>query len=685
MGKSALAAVVARVPEVEAAFVDGLFWFDLRLTTAMDALDRIGCTFGHDLSAQNTLQSRKQVVRTILHGKRVLLVLDNVSKVDHLEPLLLQSPTVSALVTTRDSGLGSDLCEEFIKLEELTDEQGTNLIASLVGEKVTSEAREVCQEMARFLQNLPLALELVGKRLRKQSRRTGFSWQSSLAELYQSGGLSLSARDRSLRATFDLTYDALDPGERVLFQRIGLMAADDLEMGVIVAATGLDDSIIARQIEVLLDLSVLRLKTTTQYSIHSLLHDYGCEKSEQLAEETRKSTFRRISDYFYALAQRDCLAPAGVEDIRPVLRSHYYAVHAVDEERARRVFPWFGDLAIPGFLNQHGHQLTLLKMHHDERKLANSELSVAAAEWQLGSSYKDVGQYDDAIQHLTLALEIYVREDFDLMIAKLSYLLGQSYAITGDVTRAIAHYEKAIKVDRKIDNMDGIALTMVQIGDLYRSIRDDQQAWSSYESALQLSQQNSDSRGEVISLIRLADMSWQSAPPQAINYLDKAAGLGTLTSKSRPGSGEQTLVYSTAFSGWDGARLLIQISDLYQNLLFNGHNVLATTATCLRRAIKIAREENSPYYEALAFYALGKLMEHLFLVPGRQSDLPAAMACYEMADELSKNMELPPGINPRERIDTRILPRLQQEGETAPTPAQFATLIEESLDRLLPD
>lgn len=677
-----MAAAVALGPAVEATYADGTFWIDLRLTTPMEALDRIGCTFGHDLSAQNTVQSRMQAVRTVLRDKRVLLILDNASRTEHLEPLLLHSPTVSVLTTTRDEGLGNDLCEELIAIRELTEEQGGDLLVSLVGEQVTGDARAVCRDMARFLQSLPLALELVGKRLRKQARRAGFSWRASLAELKQTGGLALSARDRSLRATFDLTYDVLDPGERVLFQRIGLLAAGDLERGAIMAATGIDHAIVDRQIETLVDLSVLRPKTSSEYTIHALLHDYAREVSKQLAEETRRSAFRRISDYFFAVAQRECLAPAGVEDIRPVLRTHHYAVRARDEARAERVFPWFGNLAVPGFLSQHGHQVTLLDMFKGRRELADSDLGVAAAEWNLGTSCRDVGQYDAAIRHLTTALEIYVREDYDLMIAKLSYLLGQTYANIGDATRAIDHYEKAIAVDRKLGNMGGIALTMVQIGDLYRSTRDEQQAWSHYEHARVLSEEHADARSQAIALIRLAEMTWQADSTQAKAFLDTAAGLGTVTHPSRLGSGEPVVVHSTAFSGWDGARLLLQIADVYKKLLFNGHDVLASTAGCLRRAIDLARDDNSPYYGALAFYELGQLMEHLFLVPGMQSDLPAALACYELADELSKNMELPPGINPRERIQTRILPHLQEEGGSPPAPAEFSALIGESLNRL---
>jgi tetratricopeptide (TPR) repeat protein len=667
IGKTTLAGVVARISEVEQYFSDGVFWVDLQATDAMAALDHVACAYGHDVSSHSTLESRAKAVRSILSNKKVLIVLDNAWQIEETSWLLPYNLASCALITTRDEDLAYDINGEVIPVTVLTETEGVELLAKLIG-GVAREPSNACLEITRLLGHLPLALELAGKRIRKAARNAWFSWSDILDSLRgERNRLDLGSKDQTVRATFNISYArGLDESGRTLFNWLGLLLPNDLELGAIARVADIEEHAAKEILDNLTDLSLIQQISVNEYRLHPLLYDFACEKFAELGESLRLAGYRRACDYFYERAQQECKNPKSLEDIRPVLNSHHYAWKAHGKEQARRVFPWFGSVAVPGFLIDQGYPRTLV--YHSEIDLGfakeDGDFPEAYAEYWLGDAVASAGDLTSASEHLKRAIAIIDQSDAseagkDMAQSRFSFRLGQVCASIGDFDGAIAAYQTSWGIDHRKGLTSQELTTMLQIGDLYiqkgaATDTDIQEASRIFEEVRNLARQEVHLAEEAMALTRLAELAMQIRPEHAVQYLQEAIELD-----------------KGAFSGRQGIRYATRLGRIASNLLFNSQSTLPLALTAFSIAIKNSGEAGSRYEQSLAFYWLGHLFEHLFLIPDRDADYVGAIACYVMAEKLAEGMELPPAINPQERIETRIRTQLDA--------VEFNTVVENAI------
>ena len=96
---------------------------------------------------------------------RVLLVLDDVVEYERAKAWLPNEQRFQILLTTRET-LGAGVAR--LELEVLTDEASMELLASLIGEQRLAEEKSIAQDLCRWVGNLPLGLELVGRYLARK-------------------------------------------------------------------------------------------------------------------------------------------------------------------------------------------------------------------------------------------------------------------------------------------------------------------------------------------------------------------------------------------------------------------------------------------------------------------------------------------------------------------------------------
>src|SRR4051812_3998054 len=130
-GKSALAARIAA--ETASVFEDGCFWINLAAENPEAALARIALAFGHDITALGSAAARAQTVRSLLAGRRVLLVLDDVWTAESTESFLPPPDGCAALVTTRNEAIAARLAGEVIEVDRLDSKDAVALLLRLSG------------------------------------------------------------------------------------------------------------------------------------------------------------------------------------------------------------------------------------------------------------------------------------------------------------------------------------------------------------------------------------------------------------------------------------------------------------------------------------------------------------------------------------------------------------------------
>ena len=214
IGKTVLAAMVAKDYTVRRTFLDGVIWLtfgqhpDLR-----SKLQQAAAALRDNLAEYTSIPLARMRLSQALAGKECLLVLDDVWNEADTEPFIRAvdtNPRCRVLITTRNFGVVSALGAEAHRLDVMTDEQASELLAKWSGQPATTlppEARAVVRECG----NLPLAIAMIGAMVGRDSRR----WENALYKLR-------TADLEKIRRTFpDYPYPDLMRAIEVSFEALG--------------------------------------------------------------------------------------------------------------------------------------------------------------------------------------------------------------------------------------------------------------------------------------------------------------------------------------------------------------------------------------------------------------------------------------------------------------------------------
>ncbi|GAA2216062.1 hypothetical protein GCM10009850_115310 [Nonomuraea monospora] len=167
-----------------------------------------------------------------LRERRILLVLDNCEQV--VEPaaeltdlLLRAAPGARILATSREPlGLTG---ETLYQVEPLQPDDAIQLFteranASAPGFALDGETREAVTEICRRLDGIPLALELAATRVRGLGVRELAARLENRFRVLTAGQRGAPARQQTLRAMIDWSWELLSEPERVVLRRLAVPA-----------------------------------------------------------------------------------------------------------------------------------------------------------------------------------------------------------------------------------------------------------------------------------------------------------------------------------------------------------------------------------------------------------------------------------------------------------------------------
>ena len=102
--------------------------------------------------------------RTILAGRRLLVLLDNAADVVQVRPLLPDSPTCAVLITSRNPLTVLEGANP-LSLDLLDSGTARELLGKLVGPDRVAAEPQAADAIARYCGYLPLALRMAGAKL----------------------------------------------------------------------------------------------------------------------------------------------------------------------------------------------------------------------------------------------------------------------------------------------------------------------------------------------------------------------------------------------------------------------------------------------------------------------------------------------------------------------------------------
>ncbi|WP_344335721.1 BTAD domain-containing putative transcriptional regulator, partial [Kitasatospora putterlickiae] len=330
VGKTALATHWAHARRE--LFEDGQLFVDLRGHSRLPAL-RPGDVLARFLRALGVRPERlppdqdeaAALYRTLLAGKRMLIVLDNARDAEQIRPLIPGTPGCAVLITSRSrlAGLVASDSARQLGLDVLGPEEARRLLAGTIGECRVAAEEEAARELVRLCGGLPLAIRIAGANL--VSRRTGIA--DHCAELTGGdvlGRLHVEGDRRStVRAAFDLSYRALPPAAQRMFRLLGLMPGPDLGADGAAALADSAPAAAAALLAGLADAHLVQERAAGRFGLHDLLRSYA----RDLAGATEAhAARRRLFDWY--LHRTDAAArllfpadPAGAAPAAPSSRA----------------------------------------------------------------------------------------------------------------------------------------------------------------------------------------------------------------------------------------------------------------------------------------------------------------------------------------------------------------------------
>ncbi|MFK0296116.1 AfsR/SARP family transcriptional regulator [Streptomyces sp. NPDC090442] len=302
IGKTALAVHVAHA--VREHFPDGQLYADLRGSTSQPvAPEGILGVFLRALGMPvseipDGLEARAAWYRTMLTGRRVLVLLDDARDAAQVRPLLPGTEGCATLITGRSHLIGLAGARLVDDLDVLSPREALTLFTRIVGEARVRSELDPAKVVVAACGGHPLALRIAASRL--ASRRT---WTVSVLAhkltVEQRRLDELLAGDLSLRAAFDRGYEQLPPSAARAFRLLGLAHGPDISLP---AATALLDHPVdetERALESLVDLSLLQSTSPGRYRFHNLVRLHAHSRAEHdEPTETRKAAQSRLRDFY---------------------------------------------------------------------------------------------------------------------------------------------------------------------------------------------------------------------------------------------------------------------------------------------------------------------------------------------------------------------------------------------------
>ncbi|GAA1660289.1 BTAD domain-containing putative transcriptional regulator [Catellatospora bangladeshensis] len=242
------------------------------------------------------------LLRSLLAGRRVLLVLDNAADEEQVRPLLPGTPGCLAVVTSRHQlpGLVVEGAQP-VTLDLLTEAESRRLLARRLGaERVAAQPAAVSALVAACAR-LPLALAVVAARAASNPRLSLSALAGELIRVLppERGGLDafgLGAAPADVRAVFSWSYQAVSAPAQRLFRLLGVHPGPVAGDAAAASAAGLTVVQARRLLRELTAAHLLTEAAPGRYTSHDLLRTYAAELA--LDDPERDAARRRMLDHY---------------------------------------------------------------------------------------------------------------------------------------------------------------------------------------------------------------------------------------------------------------------------------------------------------------------------------------------------------------------------------------------------
>ncbi len=555
-GKTRLATQVAA--EVADAFEDGAWLVELAplsepslIAEAVAGALNVHEQYGRPIRA--TLMAE-------LRSRELLLVMDNC---EHLvascarlvEDLLHASGRLKIIATSREPlGIGGEQLWrvpslslpdvdhapiEIVRATEAAHLFVDRALAVNPAFHLTEQNAPTVARICRRLDGIPLAIELAAARVKVLSAEQIAARLDDRFRLLTGGGRTALARQQTLQALMDWSYDLLEPPDRTLLGRLSVFAGGfTLEaVEAVCAGEGVDETDLLDLVTSLVNKSLVMAAISegataeARYWLLETVRQYGADKLR--GEGSAVVWHDRHRDYFLTLAERaepELHGPeqaawlAGLEteldNLRAAMDWCKKSGHTQAWQRFAGALWWFWDMR--GSLQEGREWLEGALAADDGGTIARAKAldGAAALAWHQGNLERAVvlaneavalcralgdqhgiayslgilglvpllqGEYERAAQIFEESLAIWRDQGQPWEQAVMLTLLGQTAYSQADFRRAVALCEEALALSRRAGDRWGVAWALTHLANAVTGLGQEVRAAELIQESIELS------------------------------------------------------------------------------------------------------------------------------------------------------------------------------------------------------
>ncbi|GAA2629931.1 AfsR/SARP family transcriptional regulator [Paractinoplanes durhamensis] len=373
------------------------------------------------------LAAQTALYRSLLAGRRMLVLLDNARSSEQVRPLLPGTPGCLTVVTSRNELTGLAVAEGArpITLERPGYAAARLLLRARLGDDRVAAEPAAVTALIGACARLPLALAVVAARA---VARPGISL-GTVAEQVLDG----PAEDRStdVRAAFDWSYQQLTrPGAR-LFRLLGPHPGPGFGVAAAASAAGLPVPAVRRLLAELAGAHLIREQPDGRYEVHDLLRSYAISRHlhDDPDEDRRAATTRLLDHYLHSAHGADVLLKPHRDDRLPLAAALAGVTPASFAGRPDAAAWLTAELPV---------LIALV------RRTAELGRPVVRLAWTMVSFLDYAGYWQEKVDVLDAALAAAQRLDDPELCAETHRMLGSAQVRLGRFRAAHVHLDQAL-------------------------------------------------------------------------------------------------------------------------------------------------------------------------------------------------------------------------------------------------
>jgi tetratricopeptide (TPR) repeat protein len=518
-------------------------------------------------------------------GQRILLVIDNVSEQEQVQPLLPGDGDTMAIVTSRHTlaMLGARLLD----LHALDRDESILMLKRTLdlarpGDARVSAAPGVAADIAALCDGLPLALRIIAALLAEDPARP-LSEMANDIRTARSPLDEMSYGDVAVRAAFDLSYMRLAEAQARLFRLMAFNLGPDFSTDAATAAAGQERPVVRRALESLARAHLVEHGTAYgRWRMHDLVRRYALEHGlDRTEDDDGNAATGRLIDYYVTttraassqlLERQDRPKPAAFRDEAAALAwldaemANLVAIIRADGSTKVTVALALGMVPYLARRRLFDTWISVTVQAYRSAKASNREEEQGRALYQLGLALYEVHRLEESINAclksaevfrklddsageasalLNLSLALHDLERFhEAIVASARSVtlfrecgdryfmgralnnLGMSLREEGRLEEALAAHRLDLEICREARDRPGEALAIVNLGKIFKELGEFERSREFFDAAVEIYRTNGDEYGEGKALIGLAGvLNALSLWAEAINAAERAVSL----------------------------------------------------------------------------------------------------------------------------------------------------------------